>query len=159
MGAVRIDTPVGGRQQSQSGDRLQDRGARLGFAHLGDPVHYDACRFVESIRAKYWLGMLSAIDAALVAVARRPADRRAVPFHPGSDTEFMRFLMAAREYLLSEGRERPKDTGDEEFRLLRLLCQGLVVQGRFPPERLELFARLDAWPQGTAPGDKERDTR
>ena len=110
-------------------------------------MHYDAYRFVQSIREKYWLGMLSAIDAALIAAARRPAEGRG--HRPGSDAEFMRFLMEAREYLLSEGRTRPAAMHDEEFGLLRPLCEQLVRQGRFPPARLELFEGLDRWHIGS----------
>lgn len=127
------------------GDRLQAAAARVASV-AGLPMHHDAYRFVETIREKFWLGMLSAIDAALVAAARRPAgDDRSGP-RPGSDAEFMRFLIASREYLLSEGRIRPAPMHDDEFRMLKPLCEHLIRQGRFAPARLELFAGLDRWP-------------
>lgn len=105
-------------------------------------MQYDAFLFVEQIRKKFWLGMLAAVDAALIAAARWPA---AYKRHPGSDAEFMRFLMATREYLLGEGRVRPAGMDDEDFFLLKPICEHLVSQGRFPPTRLQLFAGLSAW--------------
>ena len=118
-------------------------------------MHHDAYRFVQSIRERFWLGMLSAIDAALIAEARRPAEGRGQ--RPGSDAEFMRFLMAAREYLLGEGRARPGRMDDEEFSLLRPLCEQLVQQGRFPPARLELFAALNSWHVGAGQDFSQND--
>jgi hypothetical protein len=118
-------------------------------------MHYDAYRFVQSIREKYWLGMLSAIDAALIAEARRPADGSGQ--HPGNDADFMRFLMASREYLMSEGRTRPAAMHDEEFSLLQPLCEHLVQQGRFAPERLALFAGLDPWHVATGQDLSQND--
>jgi hypothetical protein len=125
-------------------------------------MQFDAYQFVQQIRGRYWLGMLAAIDTALVSAARWPAtSRRAGPVHPGSDAEFMRFLFAAREYLLSEGRVRPDNISDENFLLLKPMCQHLVESGRFPAERLKCFDSVDPWvlkqlPEAAAPEHKRR---
>jgi len=105
-------------------------------------MHNEAFLFVHTIQKKFWLGMLAAIDAALISAARRP---------PGTDAEFMRFLIATREYLLSEGRERPEGMPDDAFVLLKPLCEHLVSQGRFPHSRLQLFSGLDPWYVGVLP--------
>jgi hypothetical protein len=106
---------------------------------------YDTIKFIQSIRSKYWLGMLAAMDAALIGAARG-SGAPARPSHPGSDVEFMRFLAAARTYLLGDGEQRPAGLDDEQFALLRPLCEGLVKQGRFAPSTLDLFAGLDPLP-------------
>lgn len=115
-------------------------------------MHDDAYRFVQDIREKFWLGMLSAIDAALVATARRPTGEDRTGPRPGTDAEFMRFLIDTREYLMSDGRIRPASMHHDEFRLLKPLCEHLVRQGRFAPARLELFAGLDPWPVAVPQG-------
>jgi hypothetical protein len=104
-------------------------------------------RFIESIKDKHWLSMLQGIDAVLLRLSRAP-----IPGSPHysrlvlSDTEFMFFLIAARKYLLADGRARPDAMADSDFMLLRPLCEHLVQIGRFPPERLECFDSAPHWP-------------
>jgi hypothetical protein len=117
---------------------------------LGQTMQTDAFLFVQAIRSKFWLGMLAAVDSALIAAARWPA---AYKRHPGSDAEFMRFLMATREYLLSEGRLRPAGMDDEHFVMLKPICEHLVSQGRFAHSRLQLFDGLSAWNVGSRAHD------
>lgn len=113
----------------------------------------DAFLFVQAIRTKFWLGMLAAVDAALIAAARwPPAHQRPARFRPGSDAEFMRFLISTREYLLSEGRLRPAGMDDDHFILLKPICEHLVSQGRFPHNRLQLFDGVNAWNVGAREG-------
>jgi hypothetical protein len=113
-----------------------------------DPaMHHDEYVFIESIRKKFWLGMLASIDTVLIATAK------AGPRRGGSEAEFMRFLMAAREYLLAEGRARPPQLDEEHFQLLKPLCENLVAQGRFPHETLQLFGSTDHWGGGSPPRD------
>jgi len=111
-------------------------------------MHNEAFFFVQAIQKKFWLGMLAAIDAALISAARRP----------GADAEFMRFLIATREYLLSEGRLRPDNMLDDDFVLLKPLCEHLVSQGRFPHSRLQLFSGLDPWYVGVLPESLQAGT-
>jgi hypothetical protein len=108
-------------------------------------MHHDEYVFIESIRKKFWLGMLASIDTVLIATAR------AGPRRGGAEAEFMRFLMAAREYLLAEGRVRPPQLDDEHFQMLKPLCENLVAQGRFPHEALQLFGTADQWSGGSPP--------
>jgi hypothetical protein len=118
-------------------------------------VHYDAFVFIESIRNRFWLGMLAAIDTALLSAARWPtARKRPGPFHPGSDTEFMRFLMATRRYLLSEGRLRPEGLEQDQFDLLKPLCEHLVQTGRFAPDTIKLFDQPGPWNAQAAPNSE-----
>jgi len=115
-------------------------------------MHHDEFVFVQSIRKRFWLGMLASIDAALLAAARRPlGERRGASGQPGADVEFMGFLVAAREYLLGEGRRRPVKIDDERFLLLKPLCESLVEQGRFPHETLQLFTEIERWSAGSRP--------
>lgn len=115
-------------------------------------MHYDAFLFVQTIRTRFWLGMLAAVDAALLAAERWPATRRRHgPVQQGTDAEFTRFLADTRDYLVSEGRMRPKDMADDQFLLLKPLCESLVQQGRFPHARLDLFVGLDLWNVRPAP--------
>jgi hypothetical protein len=129
-------------------------------------MQYDAYQFVQSIKTRYWLGMLSAIDSALVAAARWPTTyqtQQQGQLRPGTEAEFMRFLMAAREYLLSEGRLRPEQMSVEHFLMLKPLCEHLVRTGRFPYARLRAFEGLDQWKVGMPPEptdtDRERKDR
>jgi hypothetical protein len=103
-------------------------------------MRYDAYLFVEGIKHKHWLEMLQAIDAALGAAQ---SDIDGVPVE--DDVKFMDFLAATQRYLLSEGRERPEGLDNAALLLLKPLCENLVAKGRFPRERLDLFADLDAW--------------
>jgi hypothetical protein len=104
-------------------------------------VHYDAFVFIESIRQRHWLVMLNGIDAALAALERYPAvHKRPGMFHPGSDAAFHAFLLATRTYLLDEGLLRPEGLANDQFMLLKPLCEHLVKEGRFAPDRLKLFA-------------------
>jgi hypothetical protein len=103
-------------------------------------VRYDAYLFIEEIKNKHWLDMLQAIDAALGAAQR---ETHVAP--AGDDVKFMDFLAATQRYLLSEGRERPEGIDNAMLLLLKPLCESLVAKGRFPRERLEVFADLDAW--------------
>jgi hypothetical protein len=103
-------------------------------------MHDDARRFIQGICYRHLAGMLAALDSALVrAAASPPSGEARGPVHEGTIFGFMRFLMATRDYLLSEGRLRPKGMDDEEFGLLRPLCEQLVSTGRFPPQRLAIF--------------------
>jgi hypothetical protein len=120
----------------------------------------DAFLFIQGIQTKFWLGMLAAVDSMLISVARGPAShQRAEPFHPGADAEFMRFLMSTREYLLGDGRLRPAGLDDLHFLLLKPLCERLVAQGRFAPERLALFAIPAPWAQAAEALQPERKPR
>ena len=98
----------------------------------------EAYLFIQSLKSKYWLGMLAAIDAELIARARLPAYR-------GGDVEFMRFLIAARAYLIGDGKQRPGGMEDRQFLFLKPLCERLVAQGRFSPECETLFDGLHPW--------------
>lgn len=117
-------------------------------------MHYDAFLFVQDIRKKFWLGMLASVDAALIAAARGQVGKGPRAVHPEAAAEFTRFLLGAREYLLSEGRVRP-NLDDEQFALLRPLCEHLVSQGRFPHDRLQLFAGLERWSMVPTAGGAE----
>jgi hypothetical protein len=104
-------------------------------------VHYDAFVFIETIRKRHWLGMLNGVDAGLASLDRYPAvHKRPGMFHPGSDAEFRRFLLATRTYLLDDGLLRPEGLANDQFMLLKPLCEHLVKEGRFAPDRLKLFA-------------------
>ena len=118
-------------------------------------MHYEALKFVEAIREKYWLGMLAAIDAALINAARGQPKRRNDPIYPGGDVEFMRFLIAARVYLLGEGESRPAGLEDVQFLMLRPLCEHLVKQGRFAEKTLRLFANIQPWAAAYRPPEDD----
>lgn len=115
-------------------------------------MHYDAYLFIHAIRNRYWLGMLAAVDAALSGAtgARRDSASRNV------DAGFLRFLLGTRDYLMSEGRVRPDGMKDDEFLLLKPLCEHLVASGRFPLKRLDLFRDIDPW---RLPAPAQRDQR
>jgi hypothetical protein len=107
-------------------------------------VHYDSYLFIERIKLMHWPEMLTSVDAALGAIRKYPsAYKRAGLFHPGDDTRFLAFLLATRDYLLAEGRLRPLGIDNSMLLLLKPLCEGLVAKGRFPPQRLDIFADLD----------------
>ena len=110
-----------------------------------------APRFVQEIRSRHWLGMLAAIDIELIEMARAPLDPRA---DLDADFRFMKFLIGAREGLLADGRRRPEGLSDEQFALLRPLCEHLVTQGRFARDSLQSFEGLVA-PQSQAPESRQ----
>ena len=113
----------------------------------------EAYLFIRSLKSKYWLGMLAAIDAELLALARLPANR-------GGDVEFMRFLIAARAYLIGDGKQRPGGMDDRQFLFLKPLCERLVAQGRFSPDCEALFDGLQPWtPPPPDPTETQRRTR
>lgn len=113
----------------------------------------EAYLFIRSLKPKYWLGMLAAIDAELLALARLPANR-------GGDVEFMRFLIATRAYLLGNGKQRPGGMDDRQFLFLKPLCAHLVARGRFSPDCEALFDGLEPWtPRPADPTVTERKTR
>jgi len=104
-----------------------------------DPVlENEAYLFIQSLKSKHWLGMLAAIDAQLLALARLPVNR-------GGDVEFMRFLIATRAYLIGDGKQRPAGMDDRQFLFLKPLCQQLVARGRFSPDCEALFDGLHPW--------------
>lgn len=112
----------------------------------------DAFLFIRRLASRQWLGMLAAIDAELIALARLPLNK--------SDVEFMRFLIATRVYLLGEGHQRPAVMDDRQFLFLKPLCEHLVAKGRFAPACQELFAGLEPWvPLGPSPISPERTAR
>jgi hypothetical protein len=120
-------------------------------------MDFDAYRFIEQIRARYWLGMLAAIDSALIHIARGPAVQRRSSARAGDDVEFMRFLSAARSYLLAEGRLRPAGMSDDQFLLLKPLCDHLVQTGRFATATLGLF-QPTGWPMPQLPASADPET-
>jgi hypothetical protein len=102
---------------------------------------------VLSSRSSRALGSrcFDAVEGALVTLAHARARPRA---EARDELRKVRFLVAVRDYLLSEGRVRPQAMDDPEFILLRPLCEHLVRTGRFPQKRLELFPAVSHWQFG-----------
>ena len=101
-------------------------------------MNQDVFRFVDSIRTRAWLGMVHAIDSALIEATRR-SDQLGAQLRDAEHIEFMRFLVAARAYLMGEGLERPAALEDAHFLQLKPLCESLVLRGRFAESCLRLF--------------------